>query len=84
MLIKLKNKNSKNDTIKQFFEVAVFFVIPIAYIVGSFSINLITVLISLYLIFLIIQKKIIFEKKEIFFFFIYCNIFYNKFSVSRS
>jgi|TARA_B110000027_G_scaffold134252_1_gene165996 hypothetical protein len=68
MLIKLKNKNSKNDTIKQFFEVAVFFVIPIAYIVGSFSINLITVLISLYLIFLIIQKKIIFEKKEIFFF----------------
>ena len=47
MLIKLKNKNSKNDTIKQFFEAAVFLVIPIAYIVGSFSINLITVLISL-------------------------------------
>lgn len=53
MLIKLKNKNSKNDTIKQFFEAAIFLVIPIAYIVGSFSINLITVLISLYLIFLI-------------------------------
>ena len=45
MLIKLKNKNSKNDTIKQFFEAAIFLVIPIAYIVGSFSINLITVLI---------------------------------------
>jgi len=68
MLIKLKNQNSKNDTIKQFFEASIFFIIPAAYIVGSFLINLITVLISVYIIILFFNKKIFFEKKELFFY----------------
>ena len=50
MLIKLINKNSKNDTTKQFFETVVFLFISIAYFLRSFSINLIIVLIFLYLI----------------------------------
>ena len=68
MLIKLKNQNSKNDAIKQFFEATIFFIIPAAYIVGSFSINLITVLISIYIIILYFNKKIFFEKREVFFY----------------
>ena len=52
MLIKLINKNSKNDTTKQFFETVVFLLISMTYTLRSFSINLIIVLIFLYLIFL--------------------------------
>ena len=68
MLINLESKVGQNTSILRFFEISIFFCIPIAYITGTFLINIILLLTSIYFFFLSFQKKILFEKKEIYIF----------------
>ena len=68
MLINLESIVGQNTSILRFFEISIFFCIPIAYITGTFLINIILLLTSIYFFFLSFQKKILFEKKEIYIF----------------
>ena len=70
MLINIENKVVQNTIISKFFEIIIFFCIPIIYIVGSLPVNFILIVSSIYIIFLSYSKKIIFDKKEIYIFLI--------------
>tara|TARA_B100001057_G_scaffold501098_1_gene620509 strand:- start:10146 stop:11465 length:1320 start_codon:yes stop_codon:yes gene_type:complete len=69
MLVNLENKVSQNISIIRFFEILIFFCIPIAFILGSFLVNVVLVLTSIYLFLLSVKKQISFEDREIFIFF---------------
>ena len=69
MLINLKSKEDQNISAIRFFQISIFFCIPIAYITGSLLVNIILILATINLLILNIQKKIFFEKKEIYIFF---------------